>query len=180
MTAARLVLIAVVLLVGAATSMAQNRSVYTPLDTKHCRTVKSSNADEDDLLGRCRGAAGYTLFLSEGDLRQNLIVVTPKGTEYSLELWNVISSGFSTIGPRIEWRMVRQNGKLSPVALIIRYNANDDAEHPNKLMSFLAVAKIGANDICVTDKISPGPRANDEARRAADSAANKPCLNGKQ
>lgn len=157
-------------------SVAQNRSVYTPLDTKHCRTVKSPNADEDDLLGRCRGVAGYKLLLSEGDLRQNLIVVTPQQKEYSLELWDVISGGFSTVGPRVEWRMARQNGKLSPVALIIRYNANEDAEHPNKVMSYLAVAKITGNEICVTDKISPSATANDDARRAADSAATKPCL----
>jgi len=172
----RIVLVAVVLAASAATGAAQNRSVYTPLDTKNCRTVKSPNADEDDLLGRCRGVAGYKLLISEGDLRQNLIVVTPRRAEHSLELWDVISSGFSTVGPRVEWRMARQNGKLSPVALIIRYNANEDAEHPNKLMSWLAVAKITAGEICVTDKISPGANANDAARRAADRAATKPCL----
>lgn len=160
----------------ASISVAQNRSVYTPLDTKHCRSVKSPNADEDDLLGRCRGVAGYALLLSEGDLRQNLIVVTPKRTEYSLELWNVVSSGFSTVGPKVEWRMARQNGKLSPVALIIRYNANEDAEHPNKLLSYLAVAKITPNEICITDKIAPSANANTEARSAADNAANRPCL----
>jgi hypothetical protein len=172
----RIVLIVAALFAGGSISVAQNRSVYTPLDTKNCRTVKSANADEDDFLGRCRGVAGYALLISEGDLRQNLIVVTPKRTEHSLELWDVISSGFSTVGPRVEWRMARQNGKLSPVALIIRYNANEDAEHPNKLMSWLAVAKITADEICVTDKISPGANANDAARRAADSAATKPCL----
>ena len=172
----RVVLLAVVLLVSGSISAAQNSSVYTALDNKHCRTVKAPDADEDDLLGRCRGVAGYKLLLSEGDLRQNLIVVTPQNKEYSLELWDVISGGFSTVGPRVEWRMARQNGKPSPVALIIRYNANEDAEHPNKLMSYLAVAKITANEICVTDKILPGTRANDDARRAADSAASKPCL----
>ena len=169
-------LVVIVLLASGLDSAAQNRSVYTPLDTKRCRTVKSPNADEDDLLGRCRGVAGYTLLLSEGDLRQNLIVVTPKGTEHSLELWDVISGGFSTVGPRVEWRMARQNGKLSPVALIIRYNANEEPEHPNKLMSYLAVAKITASEICVTDKIFPSATANNDARRAADSAAGKPCL----
>jgi hypothetical protein len=157
-------------------SAAQNRSVYTSLDTRHCRSVKAPNADEDGVLARCPGKAGYSLLLSEGDLRQNLIVITPKGKEHSLELWDVISSGFSTVGPKVEWRLAPQSSKLSPVALIIRYNANEDAEHPNKLMSFLAVAKITPTEICVTDKIAPGANANDDARRAADSAANKPCL----
>jgi hypothetical protein len=43
-------------------------------------------------------------------------------------------------------------------------------------MSYLAFAKITSNEICVTDKISPGPKANEDARRAADAAASKPCL----
>src|SRR5688572_33453970 len=31
-----------------------------------------------------------------------------------------------------------------------------------------AVIKITSTEICVTDKISPGPKANEDARRAAD------------
>jgi hypothetical protein len=38
------------------------------------------------------------------------------------------------------------------------------------------VSKITATEICVTDKILPGPKANEDARRAADTAATKPCL----
>ena len=72
--------------------------------------------------------------------------------------------------------MAMQKGKRAPVALIIRYNASEDPEQPNKLSSYLAVSKITPTEICVTDKISPGPKANDDARRAADSAATKPCL----
>ena len=45
--------------------------------------------------------------------------------------------------------------------------------------SYLVVAKITPTDICVTDKISPSSTANDDARHAADTAANKPCLMGK-
>jgi hypothetical protein len=33
-----------------------------------------------------------------------------------------------------------------------------------------------ADEICVTDNISPGPKANEAARRAADTAATKTCL----
>ncbi len=150
-----------------------NRSIYTSIGEKQCRTLKSHEAGDDGFEARCRGIGGYSLILSEGDLRQNLTVITPKGAEHSLELWSVVSSGFSSIGPKVEWRL---SGKGVPVALIIRYNANEDAETPNKLMSYLAVAKITANEICVTDRISPGPKANEDARRAADAAASKPCL----
>jgi hypothetical protein len=167
----------IILLACVATAAAQsNRSVYTPIGDKHCRTLKSAEAGDDGFEARCRGTAGYSLILSEGDLRQNLTVITPTGAEHSLELWSVVSSGFSSVGPKVEWRLTTRNGKAVPVALIIRYNANEDAEAPNKLMSYLAVAKITATEICVTERISPGPKANEDARRAADAATSKPCL----
>lgn len=150
-----------------------NGSVYTSLDEKQCRKIKTDAADYE---GRCRGTAGYTLLVTEGDLRQNIIVVTPAGTKHSLDLWEVVSGGFSSVGPKAEWRMTRRNGKLTPVALIIRYNANEDPEQSQKVNSYLAVIKITSAEICVTDKISPGPEANEEARRAADTASTKPCL----
>ena len=165
----------------AVTTMAQtNSSVYTPLAEKQCKTVKGPDSQTGDYEGRCRGVAGYSLIVTEGDLRQNVTVVTPKGTKHSLELWDVISGAFSSVGAKAEWRMARQSGKLAPVALIIRYNANDDPESPNKQSSYLAVTKITANEICVTDKINPGANANENARRAADAAADKPCLKKQQ
>jgi hypothetical protein len=169
------------ILLPAMSTMAQtNSSVYTSLAEKQCKTIKSPDPQSGDYEGRCRGVAGYTLVVSEGDLRQNVTVVTPKGAKHSLELWEVISGGFSSVGPKAEWRMAKQNGKLEPVALIIRYNANDDPESPNKQSSYLAVTKITATEICVTDKINPGAKANEDARRAADAAATKPCLKKKQ
>ena len=171
------VFIAAFLLAGASTAAAQsNQSVYTSLGAKQCRTMKSAEAGDDGYEGRCRGVGGYTLLLSEGDLRQNITVITPKGAKHSLDLWDVISGGFSSVGPKAEWRMTTRNGKPVPVALIVRYNANEDPEHPTKQNSYLAVSKITATEICVTDKILSGPKANEDARRAADTAATKPCL----
>lgn len=153
-----------------------NRSVYTPLGDKDCRKIKSAEAGDDGYEGRCPGTAGYSLLLSEGDLRQNITVITPQGKEHSLDLWTVVSGAFSSVGAKAEWRMALQNGKLVPVALILRYNASEDPEQSNKITSYLAVAKITPTEICVTDKISPGPKANEDARRAADAASTKPCL----
>ena len=153
-----------------------NRSVYTQIGDKQCRMIKSTEAGDDGFEARCRGTAGYTLLLSEGDLRQNITVITPQRKEHSLDLWSVVSSGFSSVGPKVEWRITTQNKKLVPVALILRYNASDDAEKPDKLTSYLAVAKITPTEVCVTEKILPGPTANEDARRAADAATTKPCL----
>ena len=169
---ALLCLLAVVVTAAAQT----NQSAYTPLGDKQCRKIKSAEAGDDGYEGRCPGVAGYTLLLSEGDLRQNITVITPKGAKHSLELWDVISGGFSSVGPKAEWRMEKQNGKLTPVALIVRYNASENPDQPDKLSSYLAVSKITSTEICVTDKILPGPNVNEDARRAADTAATKPCL----
>jgi hypothetical protein len=161
------------LIACAVTTAAQtNRSVYTPIGDKQCRTIKSAEAGDDGYEARCRGAAGYTLLLSEGDLRQNITVITPKGKEHSLDLWSVVSGGFSSVGPKAEWRMA----KSAPVALILRYNATEDPDKPDKRTSYLAVTKITPTEICVTDKISPGPTANEDARRAADASSTKSCL----
>lgn len=120
--------------------------------------------------------AGYNLIVEEGDLRTNIKVVAPGGVAHSLELWTVVSSAFSSIGPRVEWRMAKRGAKSTPVALIIRYNASENVDNPDKTTSYLAVAKITASETCITDKILPGPNANADARRAADAAATKSCL----
>ena len=157
-----------------ATAAAQaNRSVFTPIGDKQCRVIKSAEAGDEGYEARCRGTAGYTLLLSEGDLRQNITVITPKGAKYSLDLWSVISGGFSSVGPKAEWRI---GEKSVPVALILRYNASEDPEKPDKQTSYLAVAKITPTEICVVEKISPGPTANEDARRAADASSTKSCL----
>ena len=153
-----------------------NQSVYTSLDAKQCRTLKSDASEAGDYLGRCKGIDGYSLLLAEGDLRQNLTVVTPSGTKHSLELWNVISGGFSSLGPKAEWRVSTQGKTVVPVALIVRFNASEDPENSKKITSYLAVTKITNSEICVTHKIGPGAQANEEARRAADDAVDKPCL----
>jgi len=164
----------IALLICTTTATAQaNRSVYTPLGDKDCKTIKSAEAGDEGYEARCRGTAGYTLLLSEGDLRQNITIITPQGKQHSLDLWTVISGGFSSLGPKAEWRLDKAS---APVALILRYNASEDPDKPDKRTSYLAVTKITPTEICVTEKISPGPTANEDARRAADASSTKPCL----
>ena len=164
------------LFASSSTQAQPKRSVYTSLGEKQCRTIKSSTDEAGDYLGRCPGTAGYALLVSEGDLRQDITVVTPKKAEHSLELWTVVSSGFSSLGPKAEWRVTTQKTKAIPEALIVRYNASENPEKPNKTTSYLVVIKITSSEICVTDKILSGPKANENARRLADEAASKPCL----
>ncbi|HEX8423312.1 MAG TPA: hypothetical protein VF634_07870, partial [Pyrinomonadaceae bacterium] len=122
------------------------------------------------------GVGGYKLLVSEDDARMSVTVVDPRGKEHPLEYWNVISSGFSSLGDKAEWRIKKQRGRVNPFALIVRVNASENPEDASKKTSYLAVAKITPQQICVTDKIAPSATANEEARRAADASASKPCL----
>jgi len=168
-----------ILICAALASAQSNDSVYTSLSTKIFRTIRSTSREGGSYVGICPGVAGYKLQSEEGDPRQNIQVITPSGKKHSLELWNVIGSGFSALGEKAEWRVKHQNGKVVPVALIVRYNVANP-EDSTKGTSWLAVAKITAAKVCITDKIAPGADANVAARNAADNAAAKPCLESSQ
>ena len=168
------VLILLLLLQGAAPAV---ESVYTDLDTKKCKTIEYE-AEGYSWTKLCAGAAGYRLHWLMGDERESLTVVKPDGSEHPLEFWSTVSPAFSSLGPRAEWRVRRRGGRAEPYALIVRFNAHENPEQ-NKTVSYLVVVRLGPDKICVTDKISPSSTANDDARRAADSAATKPCLKGK-
>lgn len=152
-----------------------NRSVYTNLGEKSCKTIKADSSEAGSYEAICRGVGGYKLQVEEGDLRQNIQVITPAGQKHSLDLWTVIGSSFSSLGEKAEWRVKTVKGKVVPVGLIVRYNLSNP-EDSTKITSYLAVTKITAAKICVTDKIGPGADANVAARAAADKSADKPCL----
>lgn len=157
-----------------ADSMGAILSVYTPLDEAQCR-VTEMDEESGSSTSRCPGTAGYALNLHDGDARVSVDVVTPDGRAHELNYWSVITSGFSSPGPRAEWRM--QGGR--PIALIVRVNASEDPEDSSRITSYLAVAKITAREICVTDRIAPSADANEAARRAADRSASRPCLSSR-
>ena len=151
-------------------SDAQIKSVYTSVGEKSCKTLRTDPEEGAEYEGECPGIAGYKLRLLEGDLRQSLDVVTPAKKSFQLAFWN-ISSAFSYIGDRVEWRM---KGK-TPIALIARFNASEDPGNAEKRTSYLIVSKITKDEVCVTDVITPSPNQNREARKAADSAVSRRC-----
>lgn len=148
------------------------RSVYTSLAEKDCRVTET-----DDEVGgstsRCPGTAGYALMVHDYDARMSVDVVPPRGRALPLRYSAVITSNFSALGPRAEWRM----RGATPIALIVRVNANEDPAVPERTTSYLAVAKIASGTACVTDRIAPTvPNANLAAQQAADRSAARPCL----
>jgi hypothetical protein len=146
-------------------------SVYSSLSG--CKLVKKG---QDFSTSACKGVGGYNLRLEYDDARESITVISPNGKSHKLEFWSVISNGFSSVGEKAEWRVTRKAGRVVPIALIVRFNASENPEDSTKVTSYLAVAKITPQKICVTDKIEPSATANEDARRAADNSANKPCL----
>jgi hypothetical protein len=146
-------------------------SVYSSLSG--CKLVKTGR---DWSVQACRGVGGYNIQLEYDDSRESITVYSPDRQAHPLDLWQVISTGFSSVGQKAEWRVTKKNGQLVPVALIVRFNASENPEDSSKVTSYLVVAKITPQKICVTDKIAPSSTANEEARRAADASADKPCL----
>lgn len=146
-------------------------SVYSDISGETCRTIELDEEHASSHL-RCPGVAGYQLDLFDSDVRMSVDVVSPDGKSHPLDFWQVITWGFSTLGDKAEWRLV--DGK--PRALIVRVNASENGEDASKITSYLAVAKITAEEICVVAKVPPSAKANEEARKAADVAPAAPCL----
>ncbi len=148
------------------------RSVYTPLEGAPCRLVERDE-ESGATTHRCPGTAGYALLVHDFDARMTVDLVAPGGRTHRLRYSGVITSAFSSLGPRAEWRM----RGATPVALIVRVNAFENPDTPDRATSYLAVARMGAREACVTDRIPPTtPNANEAARQAADRSAARPCM----
>ena len=151
---------------------AMPRSVYTPLTPDACTTVAM---DDGGSAQRCPGTAGYALLIYEDDLHQTVDVVASGGAAYPLDYWSVVTSAFSVVGERAEWRVEGTGRRARPVALTVRVTAQT-GEEPVRYTSMLAVARVSAAGACVTDVILASADMNARARRAADRSAGRPCL----
>ena len=166
-----LVLIGMVLLGAFAVGAQGVTSVYTKLSEKACKTLEVDEGEGALYRGSCPGVAGYKLELIEGDLRQTLNIIGPKGEEHELRFWH-LTGAFTYIGETAEWRM---KGK-KPIALIVRLNVSENVEDASKTKGYLVVAKITDSEVCVTHFLAPTRSHNYEARKAAEKAATRPCL----
>jgi hypothetical protein len=151
-------------------------SIYSDLSGNQCKTIKEDK-ETGSSIQECPGVGGFHLLVADDDARMSITVVTPDNREHSLDYWNIITRSFSSLGDKAEWRVVKRNGKITPIALIVRVDSSEQKNlNSPKKTSYLAVAKITPKEICVTDKISPTVDANEQARQAADNSANKACL----
>ncbi|MGH9947528.1 MAG: hypothetical protein ACRD6X_10030 [Pyrinomonadaceae bacterium] len=159
----------------------QNRSVYTGLGEKVCKTLESSDDEGGFYRGECKGVGGFKLHVIEGDIRQTIDVIYPNGSRSELNLWTVVSGAFSHVGEKAEWRVHTVKKKQVPYALIVRFNTDQEdsnsVKYRNIRTSYLVVVKLGKASACVTDIVLPKTKnQNARARILADAAASKPCL----
>jgi hypothetical protein len=171
-------LLAVMLTIFSSAAFGQTlkvESLYTSLSTRACKTIESNPDEGGSYLGVCPGAGGYKLELLEGDIRQTINVLTPNKKKYELNLWSVVSSGFSSVGEKAEWRVTRNGKTVVPNALILRFNASEDPEDSTKITSYLVVVKITKTEACVTNVVKPSTDQNIKARELADTSFGKYC-----
>lgn len=166
----KIIILIAFIAVTATVSFGQNTSVYTSLDTKDCKTLEQEDEGAGWYRGECRGVGGYKLEVTEGDLRQSINIVSPSGDKSELS-FGAVSSGFSSVGAKAEWRL---KGK-TPVGLIVRFNASEDPADATKITSYLIVIKIKSSGSCITDVVKPSKSQNVLARNFADQAGGKPC-----
>lgn len=152
------------------------KSIYTDLATEKCRTIESNPDEGGSYKGECKGVGGYKLEVLEGDLRQTINIVYPNGKTYDLHFSSNVSSAFSAVGEKAEWRVNKRGENPDPFALIVRYNAAENPEKPEQNTSYLVVTKITKDTACITDVVKPSKDQNLTARRLADESANKMCI----
>lgn len=150
-------------------------SIYTELSDTKCKTLESNPDEGGSYVGECAGVGGYKLQVLEGDLRQTVnIVQSASGNKWELDFWS-IKIGFSAVGEKAEWRVIKNGKTVKPIALIIRYNLSENPEDSAKITSYLLVTKIDGETACVTDVVKPSKDQNAKARQLADNSTGKPC-----
>lgn len=136
-----------------ASQPARITSAYTTLDIDRCTDLDKVPVEASGRW-RCKGYAGIPLFVQDGDNRFDV----DAGREDNDQLW---SDSFDYPGKTVEWRLNR--GK--PFAIIYRLDsANPEAPKWSRLM----VETIGRGSCRVAVIDGASPRANEQARTAAD------------
>jgi hypothetical protein len=162
---------------AAARPAAVIESVYTELAAQSCRKEADKTDPNETPYLVCPGVASYALIVRRVDAgRQSIDVRDPAQRESPLNFHEVVTRSMSTLDGKAEWRVTTKDGQQAPIALIVRVQAREDSEHPEKVTtSYVAVAKITTDETCVTDRIPAGGQSEAAVRSAADSARQKPC-----
>jgi hypothetical protein len=166
---------------GLPTSMPAG-STYTDLNDRVCKDVARGPDDEGIIYkGECPGFAGYKVINLSTDHTQALKITDPAGKRHDVDFRGPLGTAADVfLGDKIEWRTKGSEKDAKPHAFIIRVNVQKEPGNYDKQDSNLAVVKIGADNICVTDLVPPSVKdQNVKARELSDTAATKPCIKSK-
>lgn len=150
------------------------RSVVTSLAEGSCTTVE---VDEEagGSTQECPGVGGYRVLVLDGDARMSITLRAPGGAEQPLDLWSTVTNAFSSLADSAEWRVRGAGEGAAPTALIVEVRAHESPEDPERVTVYRAVAKVSPGGSCVTHRLDAAA-TRDQVLRAADSAADTPCL----
>jgi hypothetical protein len=151
---------------SAAASAEEISSVYTALDLGKCKDATPADMKDYGTVFICPGQDGIDVRVTEGDLRV-FVSYGPNAATQTAAYETV--PRFNSIGETIEWRGVKQAGRWSPFATILRFKwAADGAKG-----STLVVTKLGPGDACHVAYVEAAgnPEANQKAREIADRDA---------
>jgi hypothetical protein len=158
-------------------SKAAIESIYTDLGAGSCRKEIDKNDPNETPYQVCPGVSGYALIVRRVDAgRQSIDVVDSAQRVFPLDFHEFVTRHMSTLDGKAEWRVATKDGREVPIALIVRVQAREDNDNPEKVTrSYFAVAKVSPNEACVTDRITEGAQSEAEVRSAADSAQERQC-----
>ena len=144
-----------------AASAGEITSAYTYFDlTESCRQLPAGDADSSGGSWACPGFKGATVLVSEGDDR-NFVGFGPKPEETCA--YRRTFNRFNTALAPVEWRL--RNGK--PFAVIERWRVTSDEQ--DGTMTWLVVTALKGDEACPVQYVAGSfPKANEQARRAAD------------
>ncbi len=176
-----LTLAVLILFVTVAANGQKTESIYTSLAENDCKKLPDRIGDGVVYAAECNGVGGFKVDHYASEHSSDFELKDSSGRTYELNIRSVIGTAApAMLGEKIEWRIRRNKGKAEPYALIARYNVFDDPDNSNNRKSFLVVVKIAADSVCVPSLVDPSVKAqNEQARRLADAAAAKPCLESK-
>ncbi|RLA62529.1 MAG: hypothetical protein DRQ78_07945 [Epsilonproteobacteria bacterium] len=152
----------------------QYESAYTDIDIdKNCKTIKIYNIGA---IFDCGTFSNIKIEILSNDLRDSIDLLRDD-KRYSLDFISSITSHFSELGKKIEWRYPKGQ-KENPSAMITRLNIQIEGETAKDLRtdSYLIVSKISHESICVVEKIAPQANQNKLARQIADKSSALPCI----
>ena len=158
-------------------SKATIASVYTDLTSQLCRKEADMTDPNETPYLVCSGVEGYALIVRRVDAgRRSIDVVDLSQQSHPLNYQDIVTRHMFSLGAKVEWRVEKNDLKRVPIALIVRVLAREDQHNPDRVThTYLTVAKIASNAVCVTDRILLGTRSEADVRRVADSARERPC-----